>query len=108
MLLATCYLLLLLTLLPTRYVCDSYTILIAVIALLCLPLSGIPHQVHVHRHALFELQSQRRLGIVARRLGKVRVDAVREQEALAGEYGRLSLLVRVLPVNDRKNLFDNC
>ena len=33
MLLATCYLLLLLTLLPTRYVCDSYTILIAVIAL---------------------------------------------------------------------------
>ena len=59
MLLATCYLLLLLTLLPTRYVSDSYTILIAVFALLRLPLSGIPHQMHVHRHALFELQSQR-------------------------------------------------
>ena len=60
MLLATCYLLLCSLLLPTRYVCDSYTILIAVFALLRLPLSGIPHQVHVHRHALFELQSQRR------------------------------------------------
>ena len=96
------------TLLPTRYVSDSYTILVAVFALLRLPLSGIHHQMHVHRHAHFEFQSQRRLGIVARRLGEKRVDAIREQEALAGEYGRLSLLVGVLPVNDRKNLFDNC
>jgi hypothetical protein len=44
---------------------------------------------HVHRHACFELQSQRCLGIVARCLGEKRVDAIREQEALAGEYGRL-------------------
>ena len=75
---ATCYLKLetLLTLLPTRYVSDSYTILIAVFALLRLPLSGIHHQMHVHRHACFELQSQRRLGIVARRLGEKRVDAI--------------------------------
>ena len=68
------------TLLPTRYVSDSYAILIAVFALLRLPFSGIHHQMHVHRHACFEFQSQRRLGIVARCLGEKRVDAIREQD----------------------------
>ena len=76
----TCHMSQCTTLLPTRYVSDSYTILIAVFALLRLPLSGIHHQMHVHRHAHFELQSQRRLGIVARRLGEKRVDAIREQD----------------------------
>ena len=75
MLLVTCYFVTLFVLLPTRYVSDSYTILIAVFALLRLPLSGIHHQMHVHCHAHFELQSQRRLGIVARCLGEKRVDA---------------------------------
>ena len=70
----------LLTLLPTRYVSDSHTILVAVFALLRLPLSGIHHQLHVHRHAHFEFQSQRRLGIVTRCLGEKRVDAIREQD----------------------------